>query len=117
MRPLERSELGPSRRFGDVRAMSGLPPIATVLRTSLKVRIVPQADRLTVRNAPSLDGLFFGLLRQVTVIPSSSDRSRPWRSGLCCGCGKLESLDDAIPLPHDQRIHVAHGMAVFGRLG
>jgi hypothetical protein len=52
------SELGYSRPKWAVHAMSGLPPLATELRTSLEVRIVPQADRLTVRNAPSLDGLF-----------------------------------------------------------
>ena len=32
------SELSHSRRFDDVHAMSGLPPIATELRTSLEVR-------------------------------------------------------------------------------
>jgi hypothetical protein len=32
---------GHSRRFDDVRAMSGLPPIATELRTLLEVRFVP----------------------------------------------------------------------------
>jgi len=109
---------GPNDRLGSFAtgvgppaspAMSAMPPVATKFSIA--------ADRLTVRNAPSLDGLFFGLLRRLAVIPSSSDRSRPWRSGLCCGCGKLVSLDDAIPFPRDQRILVAHGMAVFGRLG
>jgi hypothetical protein len=33
-----------SRRFDDVRAMSGLPPIATELRTSLEVRFVPRTE-------------------------------------------------------------------------
>ena len=37
------SEMGHSRRFYDVRAMSGLPPIATELRTSLEVWFVPLA--------------------------------------------------------------------------
>ena len=50
-------------------------------------------------------------------LASFRQKRKAMASGLCCGCGKLVSLDDAIPLPHDQRIHVAHGMAVFGRLG
>jgi len=33
--------LGHLRRFDDVPAMSGLPPIATELRTLLEVRFVP----------------------------------------------------------------------------
>jgi len=33
--------MGHSRRFEDVRSMSGLPPIATELRTLLEVRFVP----------------------------------------------------------------------------
>ncbi len=35
------TEMGQSRRFGDVRATSALPPIATRQRTSLEVRFVP----------------------------------------------------------------------------
>jgi hypothetical protein len=37
------SQLGHSRRFDDVRAMFGLPPIAIEMRTSLEVRFVPKA--------------------------------------------------------------------------
>jgi hypothetical protein len=37
------SELGHSLPNWAVRAMSGLPPIATELRTSLEVRLVPTA--------------------------------------------------------------------------
>jgi hypothetical protein len=35
--------------------------------------------------------------------------------GVCCGCGKPVSIKDAIPLPHDQRVHDADCMAAFGR--
>ncbi|MFY9952002.1 hypothetical protein, partial [Bradyrhizobium sp.] len=42
-RTFSRSQ-GHSRRFDDVRAMSGLPPIATELRTLLEVRFVPTGD-------------------------------------------------------------------------
>jgi hypothetical protein len=38
------SALGHSRRFDDVRAMSGLPPTATEMRTSLEVRFVPKGE-------------------------------------------------------------------------
>jgi hypothetical protein len=40
-RPELENSQGHSRRFDDVRAMSGLPPIATEMRTSLEVRFVP----------------------------------------------------------------------------
>jgi hypothetical protein len=36
--------LGPSRPKWAVRAMSGLPPVATELRTSMAVRFVPTSD-------------------------------------------------------------------------
>jgi hypothetical protein len=36
--------LGQSRRFCDVRAISGLPPLATAQRTSRGVPTVPNAD-------------------------------------------------------------------------
>ena len=39
-------------------------------------------------------------------------RSAP---GMCCGFGKPVSLGDAIPLPHEQRVHDADCMAAFGR--
>src|SRR5262249_14858934 len=35
--------------------------------------------------------------------------------GICCGCGKPVSLADAIPLPHEQRVHNADCMTAFGR--
>ena len=34
---------------------------------------------------------------------------------ICCGCGKPVSIADAIPLPHEQRVHDADCMTVFGR--
>ena len=45
------SPLGHSRRFDDVRAMSGLPPIATEMRTSLEVRFVPLPDSCNAANS------------------------------------------------------------------
>jgi hypothetical protein len=39
-------------------------------------------------------------------------RSAP---NICCGCGKPVSGADAIPLPHDQRVHNADCMSQFGR--
>ena len=38
------TEMGHSRRNWAVRAMSGLPPLATTERTSLDVRFVPICD-------------------------------------------------------------------------
>jgi hypothetical protein len=51
------SLMGHSRRFYDVRVMSGLPPIATELRTSLEVWFVPITDislRHPIKNALAL---------------------------------------------------------------
>ena len=41
------SQLGHSRPKWTVRDMSGLPPIATELPTSLEVRFVPQAEAVS----------------------------------------------------------------------
>jgi hypothetical protein len=39
------------------RATSGLPPIATELRTSMEVRLVPQGDSCTATNGTVFDHL------------------------------------------------------------
>jgi hypothetical protein len=40
------SQLGQFQKSAGANAMSGLPPIATKLRASLEVRLVPHADML-----------------------------------------------------------------------
>jgi hypothetical protein len=45
------SEMGHSRPKWAVRAMSGLPPVATELRTSMVVRFVPKPDSCTAANS------------------------------------------------------------------
>ena len=49
------SETGPSRPNWTSRILSGLPPLATELRTSLVVRFVPLGDITCRYNHPSGD--------------------------------------------------------------
>src|SRR5260370_42265703 len=61
--------LGQSRRFGDARATSALPPIATKLRTSREVRFVPisEVPDATLRRIGRSSGTILALASELGV--------------------------------------------------
>jgi hypothetical protein len=68
-----------SQRNWAARATSGLPPLATELRTSQVIRFVPTSDIMALRTGTLLAKAPYGFrLRTVTVSPISKNiRSAP----------------------------------------